>query len=115
MLQSWHRWELCAACSDHLESPEKNPDSLCSQLDYRVTRATRASRAVSRIPPTSQRNCLLIFRYDFARGRNLNVIQTQSAEEDGPLFDNERANGTGYYYLPARGKTKYCNVGTYQY
>ncbi|CAN0105472.1 unnamed protein product [Ascophyllum nodosum] len=48
--------------------------------------------------------------YDFARGRNLNVIQTQSAEEDGPLFDNERANGTGYYYLPARGKTKYCNI-----
>lgn len=48
--------------------------------------------------------------YDFAAGRNLNIIQTQSAEEKGPLFDNEQANGTGYYYLPAKGKAKYCNV-----
>ncbi|CAN0504173.1 unnamed protein product, partial [Laminaria digitata] len=48
--------------------------------------------------------------YDYAAGRNLNVIQTQSGEEDGPLFDNERANGTGYYYLPAKAKAKYCNV-----
>ncbi len=31
-------------------------------------------------------------------------------EEDGPLFDNERANGTTYYYHPAKAKSKYCNV-----
>lgn len=49
-------------------------------------------------------------RYDYAQGRNLNIIQTQSGEEDGPLFDNERANGTTYYYLPARAKAKYCQV-----
>ncbi|CAM9958546.1 unnamed protein product [Ectocarpus sp. 12 AP-2014] len=52
-----------------------------------------------------------IFRsYDYAAGRNLNIIQTQSGEEDGPLFDNERANGTTYYYHPAKAKSKYCNV-----
>ena len=51
-----------------------------------------------------------MLRYDYASGRNLNVIQTQSGEEDGPLFDNERANGTTYYYLPAKAKAKYCNV-----
>lgn len=39
------------------------------------------------------------------------MIQTQTGEEDGPLFDNEWANGTTYYYLPAKGKAKYCNVG----
>ncbi|CAN0031382.1 unnamed protein product, partial [Ectocarpus sp. 8 AP-2014] len=48
--------------------------------------------------------------YDYAAGRNLNIIQTQSGEEDGPLFDNERANGTTYYYHPAKAKSKYCNV-----
>eukprot|EP00903_Cladosiphon_okamuranus_P014559 g13504.t2 len=47
--------------------------------------------------------------YDYAAGRNLNVIQTQGGEEDGPLFDNERANGTTYYYYPAKAKAKYCN------
>lgn len=49
-------------------------------------------------------------RYDYAAGQNLNVIQTQSGEEDGPLFDNERANGTTYYYHPAKAKAKYCQV-----
>lgn len=48
--------------------------------------------------------------YDYTQGRNLNIIQTQSGEEDGPLFDNERANGSTYYYLPAKGKSKYCNI-----
>eukprot|EP00904_Undaria_pinnatifida_P002855 jgi/Undpi1/12570/HiC_scaffold_6.g02239.m1 len=48
--------------------------------------------------------------YDYVTGHNLNVIQTQSGEEDGPLYDNEQANGTGYYYLPAKPKAKYCNV-----
>lgn len=52
----------------------------------------------------------MLCRYDYAARRNLNVIQTQSGEEEGPLFDNERANGTGYYYLPAKAKAKYCNV-----
>eukprot|EP00752_Nemacystus_decipiens_P009705 g8667.t2 len=48
--------------------------------------------------------------YDYAAGRNLNIIQTQGGEEDGPLFDNERANGTTYYYHPAKAKAKYCNT-----
>ncbi|CAM9447744.1 unnamed protein product [Pylaiella littoralis] len=48
--------------------------------------------------------------YDYDAGHNLNVIQTQSGEEDGPLFDNERANGTTYYYSPAKAKAKYCNI-----
>ncbi|CAM9189453.1 unnamed protein product [Scytosiphon promiscuus] len=48
--------------------------------------------------------------YDYAAGRNLNIIVTQSGEEDGPLYDNERANGTTYYYNPAKAKAKYCNV-----
>lgn len=52
----------------------------------------------------------VLFRYDYVAGHNLNVIQTQSGEEDGPLYDNEQANGTGYYYLPAKPKAKYCNV-----
>ncbi|CAM9410017.1 unnamed protein product [Hapterophycus canaliculatus] len=48
--------------------------------------------------------------YDYDAGRNLNIIYTQSGEEDGPLYDNERANGTTYYYNPAKAKAKYCNV-----
>lgn len=53
-----------------------------------------------------------LLRYDYEQGRNLNVIRTQGGEEDGPLYDNERANGTTYYYNPAKAKSKYCNVRT---
>ncbi|CAN0301236.1 unnamed protein product, partial [Discosporangium mesarthrocarpum] len=45
--------------------------------------------------------------YDFPGGRNLNIIQSQGGEEDGPLWDNERQNGSTYYYTPA---TRECNV-----
>ncbi|CAM9610340.1 unnamed protein product [Choristocarpus tenellus] len=45
--------------------------------------------------------------YDFPGGRNLNIIQRQGSELDGPLWDNERQNGSTYYYTPATGD---CNV-----
>ncbi|CAM9189379.1 unnamed protein product [Scytosiphon promiscuus] len=48
--------------------------------------------------------------YDYPAGRNLNVIQTQGGEADGPLFSNEQANGTSYYYHPAKPKEEYCDV-----
>ena len=36
--------------------------------------------------------------YDFAGGRNLNVIDNSAAPGGSVLYDNERANGSTYYY-----------------
>ncbi|CAM9189528.1 unnamed protein product [Scytosiphon promiscuus] len=48
--------------------------------------------------------------YDFAAGYNLNIVQTQSGEAKGPLFDNERSNGSTYYYHPTSPEPKQCSV-----
>lgn len=53
---------------------------------------------------------LIFIRYDYEEDRNLNIIQTQGGEADGPLFSNEQANGTSYYYHPEKPKEKYCDV-----